>query len=151
MLLSVLVLHWLVVDPSEAKTIVPFKKNMDMVFKKWSCKEPKPRLVYLGNNFHMIWLQWFRLLIDLIRFLIAADEYDEYNPISVYLPHAAVVSRCEKSVGCCKPGSICSPIEEEKVVYQVDEFQRGKKQRKEIALINHLKCECQNAVQDAPR
>ena len=33
----------------QCKEVVPFKKNLDQVFKEWSCKSPQPRLVYLGT------------------------------------------------------------------------------------------------------
>ena len=83
--------------------------------------------------------------------MVAEDEYDDYNPSAVYLPHALVVSRCDKSVGCCNPGQTCSPVEEEEVPFTVETFNRGKKHRKVITLINHLKCQCQSSVHDSPR
>ena len=37
------------VHPTETKEIVSFKRNMDTVFREWSCRNPKRRLVYLGK------------------------------------------------------------------------------------------------------
>ena len=39
----------LAVLPAEAKYVVPFKKNIDTVFRDWNCNQPKPRLIYLGK------------------------------------------------------------------------------------------------------
>ena len=78
----------------------------------------------------------------------AEDEYADYNPAAIYLPHAAVVQRCDNSIGCCKNGQSCSSAEEEEVTFIVEEFIRGKKMKKEIIIINHLRCECQNNSQE---
>ncbi|KAK4026615.1 Uncharacterized protein APZ42_017287 [Daphnia magna] len=108
----------------QSKTIVPFKKNIDQVLKEWNCNKPQSRLVYLE------------------------DEYSDYNPAAIYLPHAAVVQRCDKSIGCCKTGHRCSPAEEEEVTFIAEEFLRGKKMKKEVVLTNHLRCECQSISQE---
>jgi hypothetical protein len=76
------------------------------------------------------------------------DEYEEYNPAAIYLPHAAVVQRCEKSIGCCKTGHVCTSAEEEEMTFIVEEFLRGKKMKKEVVLSNHLRCECQSVTRE---
>jgi hypothetical protein len=76
------------------------------------------------------------------------DEYEEYNPAAIYLPHAAVVQRCEKSIGCCKTGHVCTSGEEEEMTFIVEEFLRGKKMKKEVVLSNHLRCECQSVTRE---
>lgn len=84
-------------------------------------------------------------------FLLTDDEYADYNPSAIYLPHAAVVNRCGKSVGCCKNGQVCTVAEEEQVSFVFEEIVHGKKERKEIVLVNHLRCECQSSSADSPR
>jgi len=42
----------------EAKDVVPFKQNLDMVFREWSCNQPKPRLVYLGK-YQLAFQSWW--------------------------------------------------------------------------------------------
>ena len=69
----------------------------------------------------------------------------DYNPAAMYIPPAAVVSRCDKMTGCCKNGQRCSPSEEENTTFIVEEYLRGRKTRKEIVLANHLRCECLSA------
>ena len=92
------------------------------------------------------------LLMELLCLMVAEDEYDEYDPSVRYLPHALVVSRCDRSIGCCNPGRVCSPVEEEEIAFEVQEISAFRAiGRTEITLINHLKCECLSSVQDAPR
>jgi hypothetical protein len=79
------------------------------------------------------------------------EEYDEYNPSAIYLPHAAVVQRCGNAVGCCKTGHVCSPAEEEMITFVFEQFLQGKKSKKEITLTNHLRCVCQSSGPDSPR
>jgi hypothetical protein len=76
------------------------------------------------------------------------DEYLDYNPAAIYLPHASVVHRCDKSIGCCKTGHHCLPAEEEEVTFIVEEFLRGRKIKKEVVLSNHIRCECQSVTQE---
>nr|CAH0101865.1 unnamed protein product [Daphnia galeata] len=112
-------------DTPEAKNVmVTFKRNIDQVLKEWNCNKPQMRLVYLE------------------------DEYVDYNPSAIYLPHAAVVHRCDKSIGCCKTGHVCATAEEEDMTFIVEEFLRGRKMKKEVQLSNHVRCECQSLTQE---
>ena len=47
-LLSTILLS-LTAHPTQAKDVVPFRTNLELTFKEWRCKDPKPRLVYLGK------------------------------------------------------------------------------------------------------
>ena len=78
------------------------------------------------------------------------DEYSDYNPSVTYLPHAAVVNRCGKEVGCCKNGQECSPVETETITFVFEQIVSGqKKEKKHISLVSHVSCGCQG--QSAPR
>ena len=162
-LLSTMLLS-LVICSTETREVVPFRRNIDTVFKEWSCRDPKPRLVYLGKyqfplqstkkpmntSLPLTWPQR-NGLIWILCWIIAEDEYDDYDPSALYLPHALVVNRCERSIGCCKPGQICSSVEEEEITFEVQAITpRREKLMKQITLTSHVKCECQNS-QDPPR
>ena len=150
---SCLILSALVALVQSAPTVVSFKQNMDQVMKQWNCNKPQPRLVYLGTSVES---SQFNSILNLIigYFNYLEDEYDDYNPSAIYLPHAAVVQRCGKSVGCCKNGQICASadIEPQTITFVFEQILRGKKVKKEIQLVNHTRCECQTgAGSDSPR
>lgn len=93
------------------------------------------------------------LLLKLIySFQITEDEYEHYQVGAVYLPPAALVHRCDKSVGCCSVShQQCSVAVEELVTFVFEEILRGRKRKKEIVLTNHVRCQCRSVSWDAPR
>ena len=145
---SCLILSALVALVQSAPTVVSFKQNMDQVMKQWNCNKPQPRLVYLGTSVES---SQFNSILNLIigYFNYLEDEYDDYNPSAIYLPHAAVVQRCGKSVGCCKSGQVCAPAQTETISFVFEQFLHGKKEKKEISMTNHLRCECESSGTDA--
>ncbi|XP_057376653.1 uncharacterized protein LOC130697876 [Daphnia carinata] len=102
---------------SEANSIAPVTKQP---FNERSCRKPQSRIAYLE------------------------DEYADYNSAAIYLPHAAIVQRCDNSIGCCKKGLRYVSTKEEKVAFDFQEFLHGNKTKKRILLTHDLHCECHN-------
>ncbi|KAK4026616.1 hypothetical protein OUZ56_015617 [Daphnia magna] len=115
---------------------VGFKKNVNIA-RQWTCKNPQPRLVYVGQM----------------------EDYAAPNV--VYLPSALLVHRCDDSAGCClTPGQTCSSVEhlEELVSFVVhavvssdahgphhQHASHGIKKREKkvtVSINNHTQCEC---------
>ncbi len=70
-----------------------------------------------------------------------------FSDDSIYIPHAAVLHRCDKSVGCCRqPGHECAEVLGEDVTFTFHVISNdGDKRREEIKLRNHLECQCQSS------
>ncbi|KAI9563501.1 hypothetical protein GHT06_010964 [Daphnia sinensis] len=111
----VLIIHDSAIFLSGANSIAPVTKQP---FNERNCKRPQSRIAYLE------------------------DEYADYNSAAIYLPHAAIVQRCDNSIGCCKKGHRYVSTKEEKVTFHFQEFLHGNKTKKEVLLTNHLHCEC---------
>ncbi|XP_057376654.1 uncharacterized protein LOC130697877 [Daphnia carinata] len=94
----------------------PFEKEF---YNEMNCTVPQSRIAYLE------------------------DEYADYNSAAIYLPHAAIVQRCDNSIGCCTKDHFYTPTKEEKVTFTFHEFLNGNEVKREISLTNHLHCECQ--------
>ncbi|KAI9563530.1 hypothetical protein GHT06_010993 [Daphnia sinensis] len=121
--------------PKVGEKRVGFKKNVNIA-RQWTCKNPQPRLVYVGQM----------------------EEYAAPNV--VYLPSALLVHRCDDSAGCClTPGQTCSSVEhlEEVVSFVVHAVvssdahghhhhaSHGIKKREKkvtVSMNNHTQCEC---------
>lgn len=74
-------------------------------------------------------------------------DLEEYEPNLVYIPHALVIHRCDRSTGCCHTlGKSCTSVEseEEDVQFSVRVRAIGKKKQMtaRVTMRNHTRCEC---------
>ena len=117
-----------------------FKDTRKLV-NEWKCSKPKPRIVYLGT-FISSFIRFADFFIMKVVYFLE-DELEDFDSNTIYIPNAAVVDRCDRTVGCCKqPGHMCTEMKGEDIIFTFQVVDGRKSQKIEVPIRNHLKCRC---------